>query len=265
MLKNLMTGAAAVALSVVGMVPVANATIFTFHAHLSPANEVGSSPLLTGSGFGRMRYNDGGTVGFIADDTYSLRITFTPLGSTDPLAPLPNPTVQITQAHNHLGIRGTNGSVIQDLDAADNVPPPNETPLDTGGFIPVLGSIGAGGGLNFFNYLIEPDEQGAPTLYDVIIPGQALYTDEDVVNNLLAYAYGTNDDGRLPNAHGHIDTNWYVNLHTSISDGTGPLGTGHIRDQWQFAGIAVPEPASMTLLGAGLLGLGYFGRRNRKA
>lgn len=276
MLKNLMMAAAALALSVTALSGAANATVFAFHAELSPSNEVGSSPLLTGSGFGRMLYNDRNTVGYAADDTYRLRIDFSGLGILDDPSTLlideSASTIQLTQGHNHLGVRGVNGSVIQDLDAADSTFPPNETPLFTGGFLPVLGSLGDGGGLNFLKFLAPVPEQGAPTFIGTPIPGQALYTDEDIVANLLAYAYGpksiTNpfgyDDGRMPNMHGHLDTNWYVNLHTSISDGTGPLGTGHIRDQWQFTGIVVPEPASLALLGAGIMALGYFGK-HRKA
>lgn len=285
MLKNLMMGAAAMALSVGAMSGAANAAVFQFHAHLSTLNEVGSSPFLTGSGRGDMFYDDRGTIGttnvlaadFIdlngnavdddyEDDGYRFRITFTPLGSTDPLAPIPNPTFQVTQAHNHLGVRGTNGSIITDVDAADAVPLPNESPLETAGFDigtyhSVFAAIGTGNGFNFLTPLAALPEQGDP---DFVVGPDELYSTGDVIENLLAYAYGTNDDGRLPNAHGDLDTNWYINLHTTISDGANPLGTGHIRDQWQF-GADVPEPASMTLLGAGLMGLGYFGKRRRKA
>ncbi|MFZ5834855.1 MAG: PEP-CTERM sorting domain-containing protein [Pseudomonadota bacterium] len=283
MLKNLMMGAAAVALSVGAMTGAANAGIYRFHAHLSPANEVGSSdPGLTGSGFGVMYYNDRGTIGTTnvlagdyldgngngvdddyEDDGYRFTISFGPLGSTTAGAPVPNPTFVVTQAHNHLGVRGTNGSVITDVDAADAVPLPNFSPLETAGYAigtyhSVIAALFDGTFVDLLAPLAAIPEQGDP---DPFAGPNDVYDAGDVIENLLSYAYGTNDDGRLPNAHGDLDTNWYVNLHTTISDGAGPLGTGHIRDQWQFREI--PEPASLTLLGAGIMGLGYFGKRRK--
>ena len=48
----------------------------------------------------------------------------------------------------------------------------------------------------------------------------------------------------------------YLNIHSALPDGF-PLG--ELRGQLFF----VPEPTSMGLLGAGLAGLGYFGRRRK--
>jgi len=251
-----MMGAAAVALSVTAMAGSANATIFTFHADLSPANEFAfngtfQGGVMTGSGTGLMYYNDGGTVGVYGDDTFSFRVVWGPLGnggSPETFAP------QLTQAHNHLGVRGDAGLHFEDIDTVPNF---NFSPIDTNGFINVVGALD--GAQVTTDPLSALDEQGTPT---ALGGGLFLYDNGDFIDNLLAYAYGTNDDGRTY-VNGKLDTNWYVNLHTGISDGNqGALRFGHIRDQWYLV-ESVPEPASMTLLGAGIMGLGYFGKRRK--
>lgn len=250
MLKNLMMGTAALALSVSAMAGAANATIFTFHAHLDSANNIPDNGPAAATGTGTMFYDDNDTIGNYTDDLFRQILAW---------SGLPNGN-EISQGHNHLGARGTNGPIIQDFEPADTILPSNHSPNDTG-FIPVLGNLLAplaGVGPLPLSAL---DEQGTPAVFGPVW----VYDLDDLAINLLAYAYGTNDDGRLPNAHGHLDTNWYVNLHsTPDCNGSTALGTGCIRDQWQF-GADVPEPASLTLLGAGLMGLGYFGKRRTRS
>jgi PEP-CTERM motif len=123
----------------------------------------------------------------------------------------------------------------------------------TSGFGPLWDTTGGGtmDGFGKFDYVIDGPTGGSglPSLtFDLIASGL----------NVSTFAFTTNDKGRDFAAHVSV-TNSGGTCTGFISDGTGGSTTGG------DCAPEVPEPATMLLLGSGLLGAGFFRRRQKKS
>jgi hypothetical protein len=203
MLKNLMMGTAALALSVSAMSGAANATVYNFFDTLLGTNEVPPNAS-TASGTLTGTYDD---VSKLFSFTYDVSF----LGNLG--------TVEAGHIHGLNGPVGSNAPILIDLT--------------------LFASSGA-------------TEVNGP-----FIPTDALYSVELDLDSALGLA--------LFNVVGITFTQFetallnetlYLNLHTS------DITTGEIRANFLLVDN-VPEPASLTLLGAGIMGLGYFGKRRK--
>ena len=203
MLKNLMMGTAALALSVSAMSGAANATVYNFFDTLLGTNEVPTNAS-TATGTLTGTYDD---VSKLFSWTYN--VTF------------PGNLGVIEDGHIHglNGPVGTNAPILFDLGLmqAAGVSEPDGTfnPTD-----------------NLYSFVLDLDSALGTALFGVV--GITLAQFETAL----------------------LGEDLYVNLHTT------DIPTGEIRANFLLVDN-VPEPASLTLLGAGLMGLGYFGKRRK--
>ncbi len=220
MLKNLMMGTAALALSATGMAGAANATIFTSTGLLTPCAEVDIVGAGTGdacpTGVNPATFStNSGTFTVSYDDVATLlSITFAYTGLTNS-TPADPPALTAWHIHGPFGAQG-----------------PSDR--DHNGFIALDGVAIFGGPIP------PPDFADNPFVGSVVITPS------------LASAFGTSVAGFGATITSGL---FYLNIHSDA------FPTGELRAQL----FDVPEPASMSLLGAGIMGLGYFGRRRKAA
>ncbi len=224
MLKNLMMGTAALALSAVGMASAANATLFTSSGLLSPCAEV--DVFGAGTGFACTAASEAGTApgASVQSGTFtisyddvtkllSILFAYTGLTALDGTVDVGTPTSNANFSNWH--IHGPS------------------TP-DTNSFALLDGT------LFFPEGGVLPDADNNPfsaslTISDATFSAFGL--------NLAAF------EAIL------LGGQTYLNVHS----------TGYTQGELRAQLFDVPEPASMTLLGAGIMGLGYFGRRRKAA
>lgn len=121
-------------------------------------------------------------------------------------------------------------------------------------------SLDGGTGMNLGTILVEFDDLAGGNegglIFCLNAPQDACNSNTywDIIGQQLFKGPLAHPNFRLPGLHGHGTMNARVNEAASgyIIDNVGPF---------PFGSSSTPEPASMLLLGTGLIGIGAFGRR----